>query len=91
MAKAYSGLSDAEIREVDARIRKTTREQFGPVRVVEPSMVFEIAFEAISPSKRHKAGFALRFPRMLRWRRDKRIEDADSIERVHELYRMTGA
>lgn len=91
LAKAYSGLSDAEIREVDARIRKTTREQFGPVRVVEPSMVFEIAFEAISPSKRHKAGFALRFPRMLRWRRDKRIEDADSIERVHELYRMTGA
>jgi len=91
LAKAYSGLSDAEIREVDARIRKTTREQFGPVRVVEPSMVFEIAFEAISPSKRHKAGFALRFPRMLRWRRDKRIEDADSIERVQELYRMTGA
>jgi DNA ligase-1 len=91
LAKAYSGLSDAEIREVDARIRKTTREQFGPVRVVEPSMVFEIAFEAIAPSKRHKAGFALRFPRMLRWRRDKRIEDADSIERLHELYRMTGA
>ena len=91
VAKAYSGLSDAEIREVDARIRKTSLEQFGPVRVVEPSMVFEIAFEAISPSKRHKAGFALRFPRMLRWRRDKHVDEADSIERLHELYKMSGA
>lgn len=88
LAKAYSGLSDAEIREVDARIRKTTVEQFGPVRVVEPSMVFEIAFEAIAPSKRHKAGLALRFPRMVRWRRDKRIEDADTLQRLHELLRI---
>jgi len=85
LAKAYSGLSDAEIREVDARIRKTTVEQFGPVRVVEPTMVFEIAFESIAPSKRHKAGLALRFPRMLRWRKDKTVEEADSIDKLHEL------
>jgi DNA ligase-1 len=90
-AKAYSGLSDAEIREVDARIRKTTLEQFGPVRVVEPTMVFELGFESIAASKRHKAGFALRFPRMLRWRKDKRIEDADRIERLHELLRISGS
>lgn len=91
LAKAYSGLTDAEIREVDARIRKTTLEQFGPVRVVEPTMVFEIGFEAIAASKRHKAGFALRFPRMLRWRKDKGIEDADSIDRLHELLRISGS
>ncbi|NCX44565.1 MAG: ATP-dependent DNA ligase, partial [Betaproteobacteria bacterium] len=72
----------------DARIRKTTVEQFGPVRVVEPTMVFEIAFESIAPSKRHKAGLALRFPRMLRWRKDKTVEEADSIDKLHELLSM---
>ena len=91
LAKAYSGLSNAEIREVDAIIRKTTLEQFGPVRAVEPSMVFEIAFEAIAPSKRHKAGIALRFPRILRWRKDKRVEDADTIDKLQELLRIGGS
>lgn len=84
-AKAYSGLSDAEIREVDAVIRKTTVERFGPVRSVTPSMVFELGFEAISPSSRHKSGVAVRFPRMLRIRRDKHIEQANSLDDLKEL------
>jgi DNA ligase-1 len=78
-AKAYSGLTDAEIREVDAFVKRHTREKFGPVRTVEPRLVFEIAFEGIQPSRRHKAGVAVRFPRILRWRRDKPAEEADSV------------
>ena len=78
-AKAYSGLTDAEIVQVDAVIRKTTVEKFGPVRSVTPSMVFEIGFEGIAPSPRHKAGIAVRFPRMLRRREDKSVEDADTL------------
>ena len=79
-AKAYSGLSDAEIREVDRFIRDHTQETFGPVRSVTPELVFELAFEGIQPSPRHKSGIAVRFPRMLRWRRDKRADQADSLQ-----------
>jgi DNA ligase 1 len=78
-AKAYSGLTDDEMREVDAIVRKTTIEKFGPVRSVTPTLVFEIGFEGIQASPRHKSGIAVRFPRMLRWRTDKRIDDADTL------------
>jgi DNA ligase-1 len=84
-AKAYSGLTDAEIRVVDKFIRANTIETFGPVRSVKPELVFEIAFEAIQKSTRHKSGVAVRFPRILRFREDKKIEDADSIETIHEM------
>ena len=78
-AKAYSGLTDAEIAQVDAAIRRTTIEKFGPVRSVKPTMVFEIGFEGIAASGRHKAGIAVRFPRILRRREDKAIADADTL------------
>lgn len=78
-AKAYSGLTDDEMRQVDAIVRKTTIEKFGPVRSVTPTLVFEIGFEGIQASPRHKSGVAVRFPRMLRWRSDKTIDDADTL------------
>ncbi|MFC0401564.1 ATP-dependent DNA ligase [Paraburkholderia rhizosphaerae] len=78
-AKAYSGLTDDEMRDVDAIVRKTTIEKFGPVRSVTPTLVFEIGFEGIQASPRHKSGVAVRFPRMLRWRTDKHVEDADTL------------
>ena len=84
-AKAYSGLTDAEMREVDAIIRKTTVEKFGPVRSVTPTMVFELGFEGIALSTRHKSGIAVRFPRMLRWRQDKPIAEADTLETLQAL------
>lgn len=84
-AKAYSGLTDAEIREVDRFVRKNTLERFGPVRSVKPELVFELAFEDIQPSKRHKSGIAVRFPRMAKWRIDKRPEDADSLDSIKRL------
>jgi len=84
-AKAYSGLTDAEFRKVDDFIKKNTVDKFGPVRSVTPQLVFEIGFEGIALSKRHKSGVATRFPRILRWRLDKKIEDANSIE---DLKRM---
>jgi len=83
--KAYSGLTDEEIRQVDAFVRTHTREQFGPVRVVDPELVFEIGFEGIARSTRHKSGVAVRFPRMLRWRKDKPAADADAIGRLLAL------
>jgi DNA ligase-1 len=79
-AKAYSGLTDAEIRAVDAAIRRTTIEKFGPVRSVTPTMVFEIGFEGIARSPRHKSGIAVRFPRILRMRDDKAVEQADTLD-----------
>ena len=84
-AKAYSGLTDAEIRQVDAYVRKNTLEKFGPVRAVKPELVFELGFEGIQASPRHKSGVAVRFPRMLRWRTDKAPADADTLEQVKAL------
>ncbi len=84
-AKAYSGLTDDEIRKVDAFVRRNTVEKFGPVRTVKPELVFELAFEGIQRSTRHKSGIAVRFPRMARWRTDKRPEDADTLETVRGL------
>ncbi|MGD9350507.1 MAG: ATP-dependent DNA ligase, partial [Desulfobacterales bacterium] len=84
-AKAYSGLTDAEIRQVDRFVRTHTLERFGPVRSVEPQLVFEIAFEDIRQSSRHKSGIAVRFPRISRWRSDKRIQDADTLQTLKSL------
>jgi DNA ligase-1 len=84
-AKAYSGLTDDEIRQVDAFIRRNTLEKFGPVRTVTPQLVFELAFEGIQRSPRHKSGVAVRFPRIDRWRHDKKIEDADSLDTIRAL------
>ncbi len=79
-AKAYSGLDQDEINKLDHWIRRNTKEKFGPVRSLEPEHVFEIAFEGISKSDRHKSGIAVRFPRILRWRHDKKVEDADTLQ-----------
>lgn len=87
-AKAYSGLTDREIARVDALIRKTTVEKFGPVRSVVPSLVFEIGFEGIAKSTRHKSGIAVRFPRILRIRDDKTIHEADTLETLKNMLRM---
>jgi len=84
-AKAYSGLTDKEFKEVDAWIKKNTLERFGPVRSVTPHHVFEIAFEGIALSKRHKSGVATRFPRILRWRKDKKIDEANTLEDLKAL------
>ncbi len=84
-AKAYSGLTDVEIREVDRFVRANTLEKFGPVRTVKPELVFELAFEGIQRSTRHKSGLAVRFPRMARWRKDKPAAEADTVETVRAL------
>ena len=84
-AKAYSGLTDVEMRQVDAIIRKTTVEKFGPVRSVTPTLVFELGFEGIALSARHKSGIAVRFPRMLRWRQDKPLAEADTLDALRAL------
>ena len=84
-AKAYSGLTDAEFRKLDAWIKKNTLERFGPVRSVTPHHVFEIAFEGIAESKRHKSGVATRFPRMVRWRTDKNIYEANTLGELRDL------
>ena len=86
-AKAYSGLTDAEIREVDAWVRRHTLERFGPVRRVEPVLVFELAFEGLQLSKRHKSGVATRFPRIARWRKDKPAAEADTLATLQALAR----
>jgi DNA ligase-1 len=88
--KAYSGLTDAEFRQVDRFIKQNTRERFGPVRSVKPELVFEIAFEGIQLSKRHKSGVALRFPRMLRWRQDKKAAEANTLEELQSLLNLYG-
>ena len=84
-AKAYSGLTDAEFRQVDAWIKRNTLERFGPVRSVSPHHVFEIAFEGIAESSRHKSGIATRFPRILRWRKDKPIAEANTLSDLKAL------
>jgi DNA ligase-1 len=85
VAKAYSGLADAEIVELDRIVRATTLERHGPVRVVQPTQVFQLAFEGISPSTRHKAGVAVRFPRIVRWRRDKSPPEAGTLADLMRL------
>ncbi|MGC1633040.1 MAG: ATP-dependent DNA ligase, partial [Gelidibacter sp.] len=85
VAKAYSGLTDLEITEISKFVNKNAIEKFGPVRTVKPELVFEIAFEGIAFSNRHKSGVALRFPRILRWRRDKTVDEIDTIEQVKLL------
>jgi DNA ligase 1 len=89
VAKAYSGLTNEEILEMDRWIRRHTVERFGPVRHVEPIHVFELGFEAIAPSTRHKSGIAVRFPRMLRWRKDKPASEADTLAALEALMHAT--
>ncbi|MEP6502017.1 MAG: cisplatin damage response ATP-dependent DNA ligase, partial [Betaproteobacteria bacterium] len=84
-AKAYSGLTDDEMRQVDKRIRESTLERFGPVRSVTPTLVVELGFEGIQASPRHKSGVAVRFPRMLRLRWDKPVDEADSLSTLREF------
>jgi DNA ligase-1 len=90
-AKAYSGLTDAEMKEVDAFVKKNTIDKFGPVRSVTPELVFEIAFEGIQKSTRHKSGIALRFPRIHRWRKDKTAHEANSHQDLLDLLHKYGA
>jgi DNA ligase-1 len=89
-AKAYSGLTDAEIKEVDKFVKQNTLEKFGPVRTVTPFLVFELGFEGIQASGRHKSGIAVRFPRILRWRKDKKVEEADTLENLKKLLELYG-
>ncbi|HNM49862.1 MAG TPA: ATP-dependent DNA ligase, partial [Candidatus Obscuribacter sp.] len=85
IAKAYSGLSDEEIRQVDAFVKSNTLEKFGPVRTVKPALVFELAFEGIQLSSRHKSGVAVRFPRIARTRFEKTVEEADQLSTLKAL------
>jgi len=87
VAKAYSGLDDKEILALDRWIRANTIERFGPVRSVRGEQVFELGFEAVNRSKRHKSGIAVRFPRILRWRHDKPASEADSLAQLQALAR----
>lgn len=89
-AKAYSGLTDIEIREVDAYVKKHTIDKFGPVRSVKGELVFELAFEGINPSPRHRSGVALRFPRINRWRKDKPAQEADTLQTLRNLLEQYG-
>ncbi|RBQ03241.1 ATP-dependent DNA ligase [Pedobacter miscanthi] len=89
IAKAYSGLTDKEIKEVNSFVTRNAIEKFGPVRTVKPELVFEIAFEGIAESKRHKAGLALRFPRILRWRKDKKADEINTLEDLRQLLQST--
>ncbi|MDB5230340.1 MAG: ATP-dependent ligase LigC [Chitinophagaceae bacterium] len=88
--KAYSGLKDKEFAEVDAFVKRNSIEKFGPVRTVKPELVFEIAFEGIAASNRHKSGVALRFPRISRWRKDKKPEEINTLQDLKELLAMYG-
>jgi DNA ligase-1 len=88
--KAYSGLTDAEFREITQWVRKNTTDRFGPVRAVKPHHVFEIAFEGIQASPRHKSGVALRFPRMARWRRDKPVSEANTLDDLKAMLAQYG-
>ncbi|MGR3376964.1 cisplatin damage response ATP-dependent DNA ligase [Salipiger abyssi] len=88
--KAYSGLTDAEFNEITTWVRRNTLQRFGPVRQVRPELVFEIAFEGIQPSPRHKSGLALRFPRMARWRRDKPAQEANTLADLRDMLAAYG-
>lgn len=89
-AKAYSGLTDKEMAQVDAFVKRNAIEKFGPVRTVKPELVFELAFEGIAASKRHKSGVALRFPRINRWRTDKKAEEINTLEDLKKLLEIYG-
>jgi DNA ligase-1 len=86
IGKAYSGLTDIEIKELTKILRSASTEKFGRVILVKPEVVLEVAFDGVQKSTRHKSGFALRFPRILRWRRDKRASEADDLSSVEALY-----
>lgn len=88
--KAYSGLTDEEFRKITAWVRKNTVQRFGPVRQVRPVHVFEIAFEGIAPSPRHKSGVALRFPRMKRWRQDKGADEINTLDDLRQMLAQYG-
>ncbi len=88
--KAYSGLTDKEFAQVDAFVKRNSLEKFGPVRTVKPELVFEIAFEGIAASNRHKSGVALRFPRINRWRRDKKADEINTLDDLKEMLSMYG-
>ncbi|HUZ59099.1 MAG TPA: ATP-dependent DNA ligase [Hanamia sp.] len=88
--KAYSGLTDKEFAQIDYFVKRNSLEKFGPVRTVKPELVFEIAFEGIAASKRHKSGVALRFPRMSRWRKDKTVGDINTLDDLKEMLKMYG-
>lgn len=90
VAKAYSGLTDEEIDEVDRFVRNHTIGKYGPVRAVEPRLIFELGFEGIQASDRHQSGIALRFPRMLRWRKDKKVEEIDTLQTLEKLLKERG-
>jgi DNA ligase-1 len=89
VGKAYSGLTDLEIKELTKHLRSASLEKFGRTMLVKPEIVLEVAFDGVQRSSRHKAGYALRFPRIVRWRRDKRPEECDGLERVEALYRAS--
>ncbi len=89
--KAYSGLTDKEFAQVDAFVKKNSLEKFGPVRTVKPELVFEIAFEGIAASNRHKSGVALRFPRISRWRRDKTPDEINTLQDLKQMLKMYGS
>ncbi|HET9744802.1 MAG TPA: ATP-dependent DNA ligase, partial [Chitinophagaceae bacterium] len=89
-AKAYSGLTDREFAEVDAFVKRNSLEKFGPVRTVKPELVFEIAFEGIAASNRHKSGVALRFPRINRWRKDKKPDEINTLEDLKKMLEIYG-
>jgi len=85
VAKAYSGLTNDELEQVDAWVRRNTVERRGPVHLVEPAQVFELAFEGVRESARHRSGLAVRFPRMNRWRTDKQPEEADQLDTLRAM------
>lgn len=88
--KAYSGLTDKEFAQVDAFVKKNSLEKFGPVRTVKPELVFEIAFEGIAASNRHKSGVALRFPRISRWRHDKKADEINTLDDLRKMLEVYG-
>jgi len=89
-AKAYSGLTDKEFAEIDSFVKRNSLEKFGPVRTVKPELVFEIAFEGIAASNRHRSGVALRFPRMNRWRKDKKPDEINTLDDLKQMLEMYG-
>jgi DNA ligase 1 len=89
VGKAYSGLTDTEVKDLTRILRAASTDRFGPVMVVKPEVVLEVAFDGVQKSARHKSGYALRFPRILRWRREKKPEDCDDLARVEALYQAS--